>query len=128
MTSLNGSGRSSLPSILDNPPLSHNVTFCSSTAIITPFSPASDFNIYDVPITSIKGKWTKRKPVDERITADHGLKVQRKDQNFVSDVMYVDGGEFLISVSSPLELTISSRIVGLTAEDVGVALQAQISG
>ena len=83
------------------------------------------FDVYDVPIASVRGKWTHKKAA-ARLTADDGIREQRKEQKFTSDVLHINGESFLISVSSPLELTINSHLSGLSTEDVGAALQSQV--
>ena len=79
------------------------------------------FDIYDTPIPAIHGENAKMKTV-ARYRVDEDVKVQRKDQMFVSDVMHIDGNQVLIVVSSLLELTINSNLKGLTKEDLGITM------
>ena len=57
---------------------------------------------------------------------DEGTKEQRKVQFFTSDIMYVMGGKYLISVAEPLELTVTVAVKSRSEEHLGQTVTSQI--
>ena len=65
---------------------------------------------YDIygPITEVvRGKSTNKKVKFAQGVVDTALKEQRVMQTLTTDIMYLNKQTFLITVASPLELTIS---------------------
>ena len=81
------------------------------------------FDIYGTPVESVRGKMTARKSVNIRDNYDHGLKEQRTIQDMTADIMHAGGRKYLVSISSPLELVISSPVASLGRVALGRALQ-----
>ena len=76
-------------------------------------------------VAAMKGKMTGKKAVWET-KRDEGLVCARKMQTMVSDVMHLDNHTFLVSVCSPLELTLVAYLLNLKASSLGEGLQAQL--
>lgn len=84
------------------------------------------FDIYGPPVAMVRGKTTRKKDnVNDHV--DVGIKEERKIQTMASDIMNVNEESFLISVASPLEITIASHVVNQTKTKLGEAVQAQIN-
>ena len=73
----------------------------------------------------IKGKSTNRK-VKWNVRKDAGLICKRKMQMLVKDVMHIDNHSFLVSVSSPLELTIVAYVKDVSKSTLGEGLQGKL--
>ena len=70
-------------------------------------------DIYGPPVAMVRGKTTRKKDnVNDHV--DVGIKEERKIQTMASDIMNVNEESFLISVASPLEITIASHVVNQT--------------
>jgi Reverse transcriptase (RNA-dependent DNA polymerase). len=85
------------------------------------------YNIYGPMPEMVRGKSTNKKVKFIRDEVDVGLKEQKKIQKMTSDVMFIRKVPFLISVASPLELTISSVLTSQKLGGLGQALQVQIN-
>jgi len=85
------------------------------------------FEIYGPPIESIRGKTTASKSVNVRDNFDLGLKLQVTLQDMTADVMYAGSQKFLVSLSSPLQLTITSFVKSLSKDELGGALQDHLN-
>jgi len=85
------------------------------------------FDIYGPPVEMVRGKMTDSKKIPCRDKSDPGIKEERKIQKMTSDVMHVNEEAFLVSVASPLELTISSHLTSQSKSKLGEALQAQLN-
>jgi Reverse transcriptase (RNA-dependent DNA polymerase). len=85
------------------------------------------YDIYGPMVEMVRGKTTKRKVKFIRDEPDMGIKEQRKMQRLTSDVMFVKQVPFLVSIASPLELTISSTLTSQKLGSLGQALQVQIN-
>jgi hypothetical protein len=53
--------------------------------------------------------------------------MREKVQRLHSDVMYVDGRKFLVTVVEPLQLTIQAIFVNETADQLGLGLQGHLN-
>ena len=84
------------------------------------------FEIYGVPVPAIRGKMTLSKQSDHKDTFDIGIKEQITVQELTSDVMYAAGKKFLISLASPLQLTICLPVKTLGKKTLGSALQSHL--
>jgi hypothetical protein len=84
------------------------------------------FDIYGPPVEMLRGKMTKKKASISN-DIDMGIKEERKIQTMCSDIMYVYEETFLISVASPLEITLSSFVTSQSKNKLGEALQSQIN-
>ncbi len=60
-------------------------------------------------------------------TADAGSKMERTIQEVVADVMHIASEKFLVSISSPLELTLVCHVNDLSKESLGRGIQSHIS-
>jgi hypothetical protein len=85
------------------------------------------YDIYGPMVEVVRGKTTKRAARTTDPGADQGLREQQKMQVLTSDVMHVRQQTFLLSVASPLELTISSPLSNQGKSCIGQALQVQIN-
>lgn len=85
------------------------------------------FDIYGPPVEMVRGKMTSKKSKGPTISVDEGIREERKVQTMCSDVMFVNEEAFLVSVASPLEITLSSSITSQRKAKLGEALQAQIN-
>ena len=81
------------------------------------------YEIYGEPIASIKGKTTNQKDVNVRDNYDEGLRMQITEQSFTTDIMYVAGEKFMVSLAEPLNLIITAHIPNLDQITLGHALQ-----
>lgn len=81
------------------------------------------FDIYGPLVQSIRGKTTSSKDVNQRDNFDEGLKEQRTIQALASDVMFIAKAKFLVSVASPLEITITAPLTSQTKLGLGKGLQ-----
>jgi hypothetical protein len=84
------------------------------------------YTTYGPQVAAARGKTTKQ---HEKSTerADIGAMEQQTMQELCTDVMYAAGEKFLLSVCSPLELTIVSHTESLSMEALGSCLQKQIN-
>jgi hypothetical protein len=92
-----------------------------------PYSPDDIRRYYDISkpqVENVRGTMTKQHTRAFH-DFDPAAREQRTQQSLVSDVMFVDRERFLISVSSPLELTIASHLKSLSRNKLGEAMQAQ---
>jgi hypothetical protein len=85
------------------------------------------YDIYGPMVEPVRGKSTNKKVKFIGDEVDIGLKEERKMQKMTSDVMFIRKLPFLISVASPLELTISSVLNSQKLGSLGQALQVQIN-
>jgi hypothetical protein len=85
------------------------------------------YDIYGPVVEVVRGKTTRRAARTSDPGVDQGLKEQQRLQVMTSDVMYLFQQTFLISVASPLELTISCPLVNQGKSSIGQALQVQIN-
>jgi hypothetical protein len=85
------------------------------------------YDIYGPMVAAVRGKSTNKKVSFVGNEVDHGLKEQRKMQKLTSDVMFLKKLPFLVTIASPLELTISSALSSQTMSSLGQALQVQIN-
>jgi hypothetical protein len=53
--------------------------------------------------------------------------MREKAQVLYTDVMHIDGFKFLISVVEPLQLTVQTPLENESADQLGLALQGQLS-
>jgi hypothetical protein len=56
-----------------------------------------------------------------------GIKEERKIQSMCHDIMFINEEAFMISVTSPLEITLASFVTSQCKNKLGEALQAQIN-
>ena len=84
------------------------------------------YDIYGVPVATIRGKMTKKKCA-AREEIDLNAKEERKIQVLTTDVMSINGELFLISIASPLELTMSTHLTSQSKPRLGEGLQAHIN-
>jgi hypothetical protein len=84
------------------------------------------YDLYGTPVEMLRGKATNKK-VNWNSSVDVGLKEQQKVQVMVTDVMYIMKQAFLVSVASPLELTVSCPLSNHTKGCFGDTLQVQIN-
>jgi hypothetical protein len=84
------------------------------------------YTIYGPQVAAVRGKTTKQHAKSAE-RADMGAMEQQTMQELCTDVMYAAGEKFLISVCSPLELTIVSHTESLSMEALGGCLQKQIN-
>jgi hypothetical protein len=86
------------------------------------------YEIYGEPKEApVRGKTTKKKRA-ARVEFNLEAKEQRKFQTLTTEVMHINGETCLISVASPLELTIaSSHLVNQGKPKLGEALQAHLN-
>ena len=82
--------------------------------------------IYGEPIPSIRGKTTATKDVNLRDTYDSGLKLQVTEQTLTTDIMYVGGEKFVVSLSEPLNLIIVAHVKTLGQITLGHAIQGHL--
>jgi hypothetical protein len=85
------------------------------------------YDIYGPLVETVHGKTTKKKVSFIQGDVDNGIKEQCRLQTLVSDIMHLNKNTFMISVASPLELTISSQLSSQSAQSLGQALQVQIN-
>jgi hypothetical protein len=85
------------------------------------------YDIYGPMVEAVRGKSTKRRVTFVQSSMDDGVKEQRKIQSLVSDVMHVKQVPFLVTIASPLELTISCPLTSQSKPSLGQALQVQIN-
>jgi hypothetical protein len=84
----------------------------------------SFYDIYSDLVPRVRGRAPKRK-------AKHGSmvgqlsKIQRTHQEMTADVTHVGGEKFLVSISSPLKLSIILHLKGMSEEELGKALQGE---
>jgi hypothetical protein len=74
----------------------------------------------------VRGKSTNKRVKFAQGNVDIALKEQRVIQTLTTDVIYLKKQAFLITVASPLELTISSPLNSLTRNNMGESLQVHI--
>jgi hypothetical protein len=84
------------------------------------------YDVYGPRVAGIRGRTTHKHAV-HTITRDLGSKMERTLQEVVTDVMYVASEKFLVSVSSPLELTMVCHVKDLSKESLGKGIQSHIS-
>jgi hypothetical protein len=85
------------------------------------------YDIYGPMVEIVRGKTTGRAARTFDAGVDAGLKEQQKMQVMTSDIMYLLQQPFLVSVASPLELTISCPLSNQGKSCLGQALQVQIN-
>ena len=88
---------------------------------------ATYYDIYGPMVEAVRGKTTNKKVRFFQGDADDALREQRVMQSLISDVMFMKKLPFLVTVASPLELTISSSLSSQTMNSLGQALQVQIN-
>jgi len=84
------------------------------------------YDIYGAQVPGIRGRTTKQHATPA-VRADLESKEQITHQEMVMDVMHIVGQPFLISVSSPLELTIICYVSSLSKTDLGTGVQQHIN-
>ena len=84
------------------------------------------FDIYEPQVEAIRGKTVNQQAISAE-QVDDAAREQRTKQDIVSDVMWVADEKFLISLSSPLELTIISQVERTIKLWLGKAMQAQFA-
>jgi hypothetical protein len=84
------------------------------------------YDIYGAQVPGIRGRTTKQHATPA-VRADIESKEQITHQEMVMDVMHIVGQPFLISVSSPLELTIVCYVSSLNKTDLGTGVQQHIN-
>jgi len=82
------------------------------------------FKIYGGDVSAIKGKTTRLVP-NNSVEAIGPID-QAKKLSMHSDVMHFCGSPFLISVVSPLELTLATPLTNEKIESLGAAIQSQL--
>jgi len=87
---------------------------------------AAYFDIYGAPVASMRGKTTNQKARALKVLLDSGIKEQQTLQTLEMDIMHADTKKFLITVSSPLELTIVSHVEKMDRNTLGRAVQSHI--
>ena len=83
------------------------------------------FDTYGAMVESVRGKTTKQHVKVTESNAKIGK--QRTMQTLTSDVMFADEEMFLISIASPLELTVCSHVSSTNKTQLGKAIQTQIN-
>ena len=84
------------------------------------------FEIYGTPVAAIRGKTTENKSITGRDNYDSGLREQITIQEQISDVMYLAGRKFLVSMMCPLQVVVVVPITALKREALGKAVQSHI--
>lgn len=69
----------------------------------------NSYKLFGEPVPSLRGKTTNER-VRWNTHVDDVLVEPRKKQTMATDVMWLEGEEFLISVFSPLEITFNSYL------------------
>jgi len=77
------------------------------------------FEIYGTPVAAIRGKTTEDKNITGRDNYDSGLREQITVQEQISDVMYMAGIKFLVSMMCPLQVVVVVPITALRREALG---------
>jgi hypothetical protein len=83
------------------------------------------YNIYGMHPEYVRGKLTKK--TVGRVKADPMLGSVSKTLSMYVDVMHVDSKKFMVSVADPLNLTLQSCVASESRQDLGMALQGQLS-
>jgi Arginine methyltransferase-interacting protein, contains RING Zn-finger len=84
------------------------------------------YDIYGEPVEAVRGKMTKKKRA-AREEMDPSVREERRIQVMTSDVMHINGENFLVSVASPLELTMATHLTSQSKPKLGEGLQAHIN-
>jgi hypothetical protein len=84
------------------------------------------YDIYGAQVAALRGKTTRQHAVQVAVE-DRELREQRTRQVLVSDVMHACGHKFLVTLCSPLELTVISNVANQSKETMGTAMQGQIN-
>jgi hypothetical protein len=84
------------------------------------------YDIYGAQVAGIRGRTTHKHAVCT-VTGDLGSKMERTLQEVVANVMYVASEKFVVSISSPLELTMVYHVKDLSKEALGKGIQSHIS-
>jgi hypothetical protein len=83
------------------------------------------YDIYGIPVAYVRGKTTRQ--AIARAVIDPEAIMKEKAQVLFTDVMHIDGFKFLISVVEPLQLTVQTPLENESANQLGLALQGQLS-
>ncbi len=83
------------------------------------------YKIYGVHPEYVRGKLTKK--TVGRVKADPTLRSVSKTLSMYVDVMHVDTKRFMVSVADPLNLTLQSCVASESRQDLGMALQGQLT-
>jgi hypothetical protein len=85
------------------------------------------FDIYGPQVSSIRGKMVKMH-VNRSGREDTEAQIQElKNQELAMDVMHAAGEKFLVSVTSPLKLTLICHLKSQNQEDLGTAVQSHLT-
>ena len=85
------------------------------------------YDIYGPPVEAIRGMTTNKKVSNIIGTGASELREQHTKQELVMDIMFLAKERFLISIATPLELTIVSVVGSMTRESPGSLIQAQVT-
>ncbi len=83
------------------------------------------YDIYGIPVAYVRGKTTRQ--AIARAVIDPEAIMREKTQVLHTDVMHIDGFKFFISVVEPLQLTVQTPSDNKSADQLGLALQGQLS-
>jgi hypothetical protein len=83
------------------------------------------YDIYGIPVAYVRGTTTRR--AIARADIDPEAIMREKAQVLFTDMMHIDGFKFLISVVEPLQLTVQTPLENESADQLGLALQGQLS-
>jgi hypothetical protein len=83
------------------------------------------YDLYGTPPAYVRGHMTKR-PIKREVIEESFVLAEKK-QKLYSDVMHYEGSMFLISVCDPLNLTLATPVERETGNQLGLALQGQLS-
>jgi hypothetical protein len=85
------------------------------------------FDIYGPQVPAIRGKTVKMRVTWSGHEDTEAKNQEIKRQELAMDVMHTAGEKFLVSVSSPLELTLICYLKSQNAEDLGAAVQSHLT-
>jgi hypothetical protein len=83
------------------------------------------YELYGVHPEYVRGKMVKKK-TSRAVVVDDNLVLDEKKQTLYTDVMYIDGSKFLVTVCEPLQLTLQCKIERETQQVLGMTLQGQL--